>query len=434
MKLSSLKALFVGSGGVRAGWRCLAFLAICYVLGFPLGWFMGALHVPDSWFIPLGPAQILVGELSTGVLVLIATGILAWFERRSILSYGFSPSPSSLPRFLQGLGLGVASAGIVAVLMIAFGGMQIHGFNLHGTQWVRYPVEWAIATLVVGLSEEATFRGYLLVALRRGVGFWPAAIVLSLLFVYAHASKPSENIVDFASLFLLGLWGCFTFWKTGSLWLIVGFHAAFDYMQIFAIGTPNGAQKPIGALLNATFHGQAWVNGGPLGTEASYSIFPLIALLFIYIAWRIPRRSISHDTQQSDMADLCGIFRAGITRGEWGHLRSYGSPTPRLAAVPICANENERLHRLPSQGTPGPRQALFGGHASERARLNGPGSSIRLRSRQWHSNVLSKRHIFSLGRFVLPSKKWPTQTDGYGRKARRADDFRQSEAVISPAH
>lgn len=133
------------------------------------------------------------------------------------------------------------------------------------------------------------------------------------------------------------------------------------------------------------------------------------------------------------MVDLRGIFRAGITRGEWGHLRFYGSSTPRHAATRICANENEQLHGLPPQGTPGPRQALLGGHATDRARLNGPGSSIRLRSRQWHSNVLSKRYILSLGRFVLPGKKRSTQTDGYGRKARGPDDFRQPETIGSPA-
>ena len=281
--------MFLGPDGVRAGWRVLAFVVIAVLISFPLQWLLHAFHIADAWFLPLGPGPVFASELQTGVIIVIATGAMAWFERRSPFSYGFTFASGAIPRLLQGLGLGVVSTAIVALLMFAFGGMQIQGIHLHGMDLLRYPVEWALAMVVVGISEEATFRGYLLVTLKRGVGFWPAALLLSALFVLAHAGKPGENIVDFASLFLLAVWGCVTFFKTGSLWLIVGFHMAFDFMQIFVIGTPNGSQKPIGALLSATFSGPAWANGGVLGTEASYFMFPVIGLLFAYIYWRYPK-------------------------------------------------------------------------------------------------------------------------------------------------
>ncbi len=288
-----LKSLFFGADGVRAGWRALAFLALVFLIGslisFPAQWLLQGLHIPDAWFAPLGPGQVFASELQTGVIILIATGVMAWFERRSLFSYGFTFSSEAMPRLLHGLGIGIASATVVALSMLAFGGMQIQGIHLHGMDVLRYSVEWALAMVIVGISEEATFRGYLLVTLKRGLGFWPAALLLSALFVLAHAGKPGENMVDFASLFLLAVWGCVTFLKTGSLWLIVGFHMAFDFMQMFVIGTPNGSQKPIDSLLNATFLGPAWVNGGVLGTEASYFIFPVIGLLFAYIYWRYPK-------------------------------------------------------------------------------------------------------------------------------------------------
>jgi uncharacterized protein len=66
--------------------------------------------------------------------------------------------------------------------MVAFGGMRISGFALHGAGWLYYPAMWALAMVLVGFSEEATFRGYPLIALSRGIGFWPAAIVLTALF------------------------------------------------------------------------------------------------------------------------------------------------------------------------------------------------------------------------------------------------------------
>jgi hypothetical protein len=52
----------------------------------------------------------------------------------------------------------------------------------------------------------------------------------------------------------------------------VGWHAGFDFGQLFLIGTRNGGQTPVGRLFNVTFPGPAWLNGGELGTEASIFI------------------------------------------------------------------------------------------------------------------------------------------------------------------
>jgi len=133
------------------------------------------------------------------------------------------------------------------------------------------------------------FRGYPLQALSRGMGFWPAAILLSLIFGAAHLNKPDENAIDITNIVLIGLLTCQMLQRTGSLWLAVGFHFSFDYMQFFVIGTRNGGAEPVGHLLNVAFPGPAWVNGGPLGTEASYFMLPAIALMFGYVLWRYPK-------------------------------------------------------------------------------------------------------------------------------------------------
>lgn len=79
---------------------------------------------------------------------------------------------------------------------------------------------------------------------------------------------------------------CIALLRTGSPWLAAGFHTAYDYMQFFVIGARNGSLSPQGTLLNAGFPGPAWVNGGPLGAEASYFSFPLILALLCYVFWR----------------------------------------------------------------------------------------------------------------------------------------------------
>ncbi len=146
---------------------------------------------------------------------------------------------------------------------------------------------WLVANIMVGVAEEFFFRSYFLQALWRSIGFWPAAIVIALLFAADHYFyKAGENVWDVITLVSLSLWLCYSVLRTGTLWFAVGFHIAFDYVQLFVIGTPNGSRIPVGRLLDATFQGPAWLTGGVLGTEASVLIYPLIALLWLYVWWR----------------------------------------------------------------------------------------------------------------------------------------------------
>ena len=288
--MAFMQRIFVGTGGIRAGWRFLAYVAI--LIGLSLAsqalavpWAIRVLHVPEG----LTASGLLVSEVFEGLTVLVPTAILAAFERQRIDSYGLPVRLAFGKRFWEGAAIGVLSAAAVGVAMIASGAMVIHGLALRGTAIAGEGLLWLIGMLLVGLNEEYMFRGYPLQALARGMGFWPAAILLSLLFGAAHLTKPDENAIDVTNIVLLGVLLCLTLQRTGSLWLAVGFHFTFDFMQFFVIGTRNGGAQPVGHLLDATFPGPAWANGGPLGTEASYFMLPVIALLFLYIVLRYPK-------------------------------------------------------------------------------------------------------------------------------------------------
>lgn len=92
------------------------------------------------------------------------------------------------------------------------------------------------------------------------------------------------------SLIGFSLFACYTVLRTGSLWFAVGTHAAYDFMQLFVIGTPNGSQLPVNHLLHTSFPGPAWLTGGPLGTEASVLQYATTVLAFAYVWLRFRRR------------------------------------------------------------------------------------------------------------------------------------------------
>jgi membrane protease YdiL (CAAX protease family) len=286
----AVRSVFVGPNGVRAGWRFLAYAVILITLENAFQRFLvppalDALRAGNG----LTAQALLVIEVFEGLAVLVATAILAAFERRRIDAYGLAVRLAFGKRFWEGAAIGVVSAGAVGVAMVAMGAMVVHGFALRGSDLMVQAGLWLAVMVLVGLNEEYMFRGYPLQALARGMGFWPAAVGLSLLFGAAHVMKPDENAIDICNIVLLGLLLCLTVQRTGSLWLAAGFHCTFDFMQFFVIGTRNGGAQPIGHLLDVAFPGPAWANGGPLGTEASYFMLPVIALLFAYILLRYPK-------------------------------------------------------------------------------------------------------------------------------------------------
>lgn len=282
--------VFKGSAGLRSGWRFAAFMIATVALVFFLNGFVAEpiaamLRVDES---SLNAKSFLFDEVFIFIDVFVVTAIAARFERRSILSYGLPAKEAFRGKFWEGIAIGVIGAGLVAVAMYAMGGFVISGFALHGSDWIVLPVVWGLAMVLVGVAEESWFRGYPLQALARGTGFWPAAVISSLVFGALHLTKAGENFIDIFNIIVLGAIMCFALKRTGSLWLPVGFHAAFDFMQFFVIGTQNGGQRPAGTLLQASFPGAAWINGGALGTEASYFMLPVMLLIFAYIYLRYP--------------------------------------------------------------------------------------------------------------------------------------------------
>ncbi|MBV9570287.1 MAG: CPBP family intramembrane metalloprotease [Alphaproteobacteria bacterium] len=268
-------------------WRAIVYFTLTF---FALPMILDPLAAGLAERLQLGtaltPGVIAFAEGEQLLIALIATGLFAWYEGRRIDSY-FLPFGQALGRRTwEGVLTGVVIAGGVAIGMIALGGMQVHGIALSGTALLTFAIAWLIAMVLVGLAEELWFRAYFLKTLWQAIGFWPASLIIAGIFAAMHYFfKDGENVWDVITLLWFSLLICYSVRKTGTLWFAVGLHFAFDYMQFFVIGSPNGTLVPQGRLLDVTFNGPAWVTGGVLGTEASLLMYPMLALATLYV-WR----------------------------------------------------------------------------------------------------------------------------------------------------
>ncbi len=281
-----LSKIFLGTNGLRAGWRLLIFLAV--LISCLLGFREVVFHIPtvNRMVEPLREGRLvvsaaLVAEFQFVLSLLIAVSVMSRIERRSLVDYGL-PARGAFGRyFWQGVAWGLLAVTCVMMLIFAGGGFSFGGVALHDGSLVGYAVGWAIVFLMVGFFEELLFRGYLQFTLTTVMGFWPSAILLSIVFGFVHLGSLGENWMGGATAGLFGLFLCFTLRRTGNLWFALGLHASFVYGKTFIYSVPNSGFPSYGHLLNSTLHGPQWLAGGSVGPEASVMMFVVLALVFM---------------------------------------------------------------------------------------------------------------------------------------------------------
>ncbi len=282
---SLLSKILVNDKGLRAGWRLLVYVA--FVAGL-------SVFSPGYWF-----AQ----EVYSFIAVFAATLIMAQIERRSLGIYGLPLKGAFGKLFWQGFLIGLVEISALIGFISTFGGYSFGGLVLHGGEMLRWGALWAVFFLFVGLSEEFLFRGYAQYTMADAIGFWPAAMVLSLLFGRVHLGNRGENWIGVAGVVMIGLIFAFTLRRTGNLWLAVGWHASFDFGETFLYSVPNSGLVFEGHLSNASLHGANWLTGGSVGPEGSVFSFLTMGMLALAVHLLFPAKKTEPTQNQSDKPD-----------------------------------------------------------------------------------------------------------------------------------
>ena len=273
----TLHRVFVGEQGIRAGWCALLFAAMFVVLeALQQALFRHFFTVDEQAPIPLGLGVL--QEACQLLIVFAATFVMSRIEKRRVASYGYSDE-HKLIRLVSGAGWGIACMAMLIGVMWKMGWIQFDGFSLGGFNAWKYGIAWAGGFLVVGIFEESLLRGYLQATLTRGIGFWWAALLLSILFAAGHLGNGGETPLGLLEVFLGGFVFCLSLWYTKSLWWAIGFHAGWDWSQSFLYGTPDSGLLVQSHLLVSHAHGNPLWSGGTTGPEGSILILPFVILL-----------------------------------------------------------------------------------------------------------------------------------------------------------
>jgi uncharacterized protein len=277
------------SGGLRAGWRLVMYIVMILIFSEAINLVLAKLIHLQKTSTP-APWQFSLQETLSFAIVFLPACLMAWFEHRPVGEYGLPLHSLFGVRFWQGMGLGIAEITILMACIAAFHGYSFGSLDLHGATLWKWATFWLLFFVVVGLFEEFAFRGYLQFTLADGIGFWPAAWILSLSFGALHLGNPGEGWVGAISVAMIGLIFALTLKRTGNLWFVVGWHAAFDFGETYLFSVPNSGNVFQGHLSNATLHGAKWLTGGTVGPEGSIFSFITMAAAALFIHVMFPPR------------------------------------------------------------------------------------------------------------------------------------------------
>jgi len=296
-----LTRLFLDDSGLRSGWSVLLYLAVWYAALWTFTAIAANIFLPLFPWLDLSifsPANVLIQEFLGFAACYGAALLMGKMEQREIGLYGLPLQEAFGKKFWQGILLGFFEITLLVGLIAAFGGYSFGLPALHGASVLRWGAVWGVAFLLVGFSEEFLFRGYIQYTLSRGMGFWLAAVSLSLAFGAVHLKNPGEGIVGGASVAATGLVFAFALRRTGNLWLAVGWHASFDFGETFLFSVPDSGVLYDKHLSNAVLHGANWLTGGTVGPEGSVFSFLTMGIcaLLIHLFFPAKRGSTAEHT------------------------------------------------------------------------------------------------------------------------------------------
>ncbi len=245
----------------RPGWVIATFLVVAVLV--QVGLTMGVVIAGLGGIPSLDSPRVVFSTLPSLIAGIAATAV-AWFFFREPTGLGH-PTPSR--QFGLGLVFGAAA------LSVACGVPALVG----ATSLTLTARPFAVAGLIqfmtlapAGFGEELLLRGLGFQALRRGLGDTAAVVLSSVLFGALHLMNPHASLMAALLITLVGLWFGAVMVRSGSVWMPMGLHIAWNFFEGFVFGQPVSGNAPGTSLFEAgTLRDSAFWSGGAFGPEAA---------------------------------------------------------------------------------------------------------------------------------------------------------------------
>lgn len=279
-------------------WRALIFLAAFLLAEVVLGFAFGLIYVflllltghpPEEALAALGAGRIPSAVwLGTGFYRLTAALGLALLMGRLLDREPPETMGLATARWARdgALGLLFGAGTMFTVGALVWALSSYAALRPGGATVLSFAVDM-VAFLTAAAAEEVVFRGYL----QRLFAAWKGPVVgiavPSVLFALFHRLNPHVTLLALVNIALAGAVFALAVERTGTLWLAVGYHFAWNLIQGSVLGLPVSGMTWRGIVALPT-DGPALLTGGPFGPEGGL-ISTAVLLLSLVPLWAATR-------------------------------------------------------------------------------------------------------------------------------------------------
>lgn len=185
---------------------------------------------------------------------------------------------------MVGLGIGIGSFALVPLLALPFGWVQVDPF-VYQEGKIQSLLMCSFVLLPFAATEEIVCRGPLL-AWWGSRSLAVAVLFTAALFAALHLANTGFDSIAFLQTMLAGVGLAVARFRSGALWLPIGWHFGWNLAQAWLFGcVVSGSAPSASPFLSIRFTGPAYATGGAYGPESGLMavLADLIALL-AYVA------------------------------------------------------------------------------------------------------------------------------------------------------
>jgi membrane protease YdiL (CAAX protease family) len=263
--------------------RIVALIIIIALLSLAI--MAGSNAIISALGISLLDQNMLIPQSAMMVAAIISIFIFRQFiDRKSFISIGLSLKEQ--PRsFLVGSAIAIAIISLGFVILLLSEVIEIASVQVD----ISYLLTTFVLFIAVSVFEEMVFRGYILNNMMDVMNKYLALILSSLLFAALHLGNSGMTFIAFTNLFLAGVLLGSAYIFTRDLWLPIGMHLFWNYVQgpIFGFNVSGETINEQSLIIMHT-HGDDIITGGAFGFEGSVvcSALSIVAILLVILYCR----------------------------------------------------------------------------------------------------------------------------------------------------
>lgn len=232
--------------------------------------------------VVLKSVAVLAGSVVQNIPFILAPSILTLFIWKMKWSdLGYTSLKSDWKDFFTGILLGMVGITIAWIFLLGSGSVKIIGVT---GQYLKAVFLYFLGYIWVGFGEETFCRAGLMLALRETKS---KALIIgapAVVFGALHLGNPGISVLAFLNLVGFGLFAGYYFYRSGNIWLPIGFHIAWNFVQgnvygFHVSGTTNYSIVESKVLKETVF------TGGEFGPEGGLGV--TIALIVMYVLAKV---------------------------------------------------------------------------------------------------------------------------------------------------